>query len=65
MKVVVDIETDGLNPTVIHCLSSKQVGVDGVKTFTSPTGVQEYLNSFDTVIAHNGLSFDFPKLVIS
>ena len=62
MKVVVDIETDGLNPTVIHCLSSKQVGVDGVKTFTSPTGVQEYLNSFDTVIAHNGLSFDFPVL---
>ena len=62
MKLVIDIETDSLNPTVIHCLSSKQVGVDEVKTFTSPVGLQEYLNSFDKIIAHNGVGFDFPAL---
>ena len=62
MNLSIDIETDSLNPTVIHCLSCKQIGVEEVKTFTSPVGLQKYLNSFDKIIAHNGLSFDFPVL---
>lgn len=63
MKAVIDIETDGLSPSVIHCVSVKQVGAEGVRTFTSPSGLQQYLNCFDSVIAHNGLGFDFPALV--
>lgn len=62
MKAVIDIETDSLHPSVIHCVSVKQVGTEGVRTFTSPSGLQQYLNRFDSVIAHNGLGFDFPAL---
>ena len=29
MEVVFDIETDGLNPTVIHLMVAKEVGVKG------------------------------------
>ena len=30
--------------------------------WTEPTGLQDFLNRFDEVVAHNGLSFDFPVL---
>tara|TARA_R110002020_G_scaffold336482_1_gene551889 strand:- start:17751 stop:19397 length:1647 start_codon:yes stop_codon:yes gene_type:complete len=62
LKAVIDIETDSLEPTVIYCACVKQVGVDEVKTFTSPKGLETYLSCFDKVIAHNGLGFDFPTL---
>ncbi len=62
MKAVIDIETDSLEPTVIYCACVKQVGIDEVKTFTSPKGLETYLSCFDKVIAHNGLGFDFPTL---
>ena len=63
----IDIETDGLTPTKIHCLVVKQMeeGVASLGTihvFTSPHGVQEFLERFDRVIAHNGVAFDFPVL---
>ena len=62
MKAVIDIETDSLDPSIIHCACVKQIGAEGVKTFTSPANLQQYLDCFDSVIAHNGLGFDFPVL---
>jgi len=62
LKAVIDIETDAINATVIHCACVKQVGSDIVKSYTSADGLQDHLDSFDSVIAHNGLGFDFPIL---
>jgi DNA polymerase-1 len=62
---ILDIETDCLDATVIHCLVIKEVGYDSpdkIVTFKEPTGVQNYLDVFDTLVAHNGIGFDFPIL---
>lgn len=56
-----DIETDSLDATVIHCAVTFDSEV-GVRVWTEPTGLQGFLNRFDEVVAHNGLSFDFPVL---
>ena len=56
-----DIETDSLDATVIHCVVTFDSEV-GVRVWTEPTGLQDFLNRFDEVVAHNGLSFDFPVL---
>ena len=62
-RAVLDIETDALDATMIHCLGVKEVGNnEEVKFFTTSEGVQEYLDKFDTLIAHNGVGFDFPIL---
>ena len=60
--LVIDIETDGLDYNRIHCLVTLDVDNNIVKTFLNPAGVQEYFNSFDKIVAHNGLTFDFPAL---
>jgi uncharacterized protein YprB with RNaseH-like and TPR domain len=59
---VIDIETDGLSPTVIHCLVALDVDHGIVQTFLNPTGLSGYLETFDRVVAHNGSAFDFPAL---
>jgi DNA polymerase I-like protein with 3'-5' exonuclease and polymerase domains len=53
---VIDIETDHLNASVIHCV------VVNDKVFTSPDGLGSYLSTFDHIVAHNGIQFDFPVL---
>lgn len=53
---VIDIETDGLDASVIHCVVADD------KVFTSPDGLDEYLSTFDQIVAHNGIQFDFPLL---
>lgn len=60
--LVIDIETDGLDYTVIHCLVTLDVDNNIVKTFLNPDGAQEYFNNFDKIVAHNGSAFDFPAL---
>ena len=60
--LVIDIETDGLDYNRIHCLVTLDVDNNIVKTFLNPVGVREYFNSFDKIVAHNGLTFDFPAL---
>ena len=60
--LVIDIETDGLDYSVIHCLVTLDVDNNIVKTFLSSDGVQEYFNNFDKIVAHNGSAFDFPAL---
>ena len=56
-----DIETDSLDATVIHCVVTHD-SMRGVRVWTEPTGLHDFLSQFDEVVAHNGLSFDFPVL---
>ena len=52
---MIDIETDGLDYSVIHCLVTLDVDNNIVKTFLSSDGVQEYFNNFDKIVAHLSL----------
>ena len=56
-----DIETDSLDANVIHCVVTFDSDV-GIRVWTQADGLQEYLDQFQEVVAHNGLSFDFPVL---
>jgi DNA polymerase I len=59
---VIDIETDGLKPTKIHCLVVLDTETGKGRVFESGVFVQTYLDTFATIIAHNGCSYDFPVL---
>lgn len=58
--LVLDIETDGLNPTVIWCCaaSNGEVYYDAV----SFNAFIRDLDTETTLVAHNGLAYDFPVL---
>ena len=56
-----DIETDSLDASVIHCVVTFDSDV-GIRVWTQADGLQDFLNQFQEVVAHNGLSFDFPVL---
>ena len=64
MKLVLDIETDGLDPTCIHVAVCKNIESGEVTSFREWDKVffQSYLNKADQVIMHNGISFDLPIL---
>jgi DNA polymerase-1 len=60
MRVVfIDIETDSLDATQIYCAVTLENSM--FTEWTTSEGLQEYLGNA-TVVAHNGLSFDFPVL---
>ena len=66
MRLVADIETNGFldNVTVIHCIAAKDIDTGTVYTFHGSTieeGVR-FLQSADTLIFHNGISYDIPVL---
>ena len=66
MRLVADIETNGFldNVTVIHCIVAKDIDTGTVYTFHGSTieeGVR-FLQSADTLIFHNGISYDIPVL---
>ena len=67
MKIgLFDLEANGFlhQATKVHCGAVKTLGVDGVKQFR-PHEIQEllrHLESFDVLIAHNGIGYDFPLL---
>ena len=60
-----DIETDGLNPTVVWCIALQDVHDNQIITFHGDT-----LNLFKpfieseamTLVFHNGIAFDVPIL---
>ena len=58
---IIDIETDGLDASVIHCVGAKPCG-EAVREFLSRDEFRRYIQQFDFVVAHNGVSFDFPVL---
>ena len=64
MKVVLDIETDGFNPSKIHCIVAKNIDTNLVTIFDPDTlySFNSWANTVDKFIMHNGLSFDAPVL---
>ena len=64
MEAVIDIETDSLNATKIHCIVARSYKTNKVKTWVGQEckdfGV--WSNQIDTFIMHNGISFDAPVL---
>ena len=63
-EAVIDIETDSLNATKIHCIVARSYKTNKVKTWVGQEckdfGV--WSNHIDTFIMHNGISFDAPVL---
>ena len=64
MIVVLDIETDGFNPSKIHCIVAKDVSTNTVYVWDSSNmyGFKSWAKDIDKFIMHNGLSFDAPVL---
>jgi len=64
MKVVLDIETDGFNPTKVHCIVAKNIDTNVVTVFDPSTmySFNNWAKQVDKFIMHNGLSFDAPVL---
>ena len=63
-KAVVDIETDGLNATKIHCIVARCYASDKEKVWVGEECDQfaEWSGQIDQFIMHNGISFDAPIL---
>ena len=64
MKVILDIETDGLKPTQVHCVVAKDIDTNEVYTFPPPRlhGFSAWARQVDKFIMHNGISYDAPVL---
>ena len=61
-RIVVDIETDSLDATTIHCVVIKEG--DKVYTYT-PANLSDcvaHIEAADIIVMHNGVSFDAPVL---
>ena len=64
MKVVLDIETDQLNASVVNCIVAKNIDTNLVTVF-DPDNMHVFKNwskNIEQYIMHNGLSFDAPVL---
>jgi len=58
--IYLDIETDGLSPTVIWCAVTRENGVNTVHT--TPDTLCEALSGSQSVIGHNLIGYDLPAL---
>ena len=64
MRLVFDIEADGLDPTVIHCIVAIDPDTNEVYKY-DPTQLEEGLNllaSADKLIGHNIIGYDIPAI---
>jgi DNA polymerase I-like protein with 3'-5' exonuclease and polymerase domains len=61
MIIVLDIETNSAHDK-IWCVVCRDLKTDVVSIFTQPNSLQQYLDSVEKIIAHNGIFFDFPVL---
>lgn len=59
--LLIDIETN-LAHNRITLVVTKDVENGEVITWTHPEGFADYIAGYDTLVAHNGISFDFPVL---
>ena len=64
MKAVVDIETDGLDATKIHCIVAKHYETGETRQWVGDECAQfgGWSGKIDQYIMHNGISFDGPIL---
>jgi len=62
MRAVVDIETDSLDPTKVHCIVAKDIDSGRVYPFPPDIihGFRDWSLGVKQFIMHNGLSFDAP-----
>lgn len=58
--VVIDVEANGLHPTVshIHCICVLDCSTQNICTFTQPQHLIEESKSWDVVVGHGILSYD-------
>ena len=63
MKIIIDIETDSLDATVVHCVVTKELDSDDYRVWTRPDypELRTYLRDA-VLIGHNILGFDLPVL---
>ena len=61
-KIIIDVETDGLDATQIWCAVTKDLDTKEIKTWTVASALQEYLRPDDILIGHNIIGFDAPVL---
>lgn len=59
--LILDIEADGLTPSVIWVCITKDIQTGEVRTWLGPKGLKEYLEGF-ILVGHNILWFDIPVL---
>ena len=64
MNVILDIETDSLNATKIHCIVTKDLDTAKVQVWdhTNLDKFKSWSSTVDKFIMHNGISFDAPIL---
>ena len=61
--LIVDIETDSLNASLIHVVVTKDYDTKEVKTFRNELDFNSYINEQPSLlIMHNGITFDAPIL---
>lgn len=61
-RLVIDVETDGLEATVIWCAVTKDIDTGEVKIWKEATGLRQYIGEQDLLIGHNIIGFDLPVL---
>jgi DNA polymerase-1 len=64
MRAVVDIETDAINATKIHCIVARRADTGETRHWIGDQCREfgEWSKKIDTFIMHNGISFDAPLL---
>jgi hypothetical protein len=64
MKIVFDIETDGLldKLTKIHVMSWSVVGSDTIRSTSDHSVMQEVMHRATTIVGHNVVAFDLAAL---
>ena len=61
-RLIFDIETDGLAPTKVWCIVTKDVDTKAVTTYTAGqwSAFNEAIKEADEVIGHNIIGYDIP-----
>lgn len=60
--LVIDIETNGLNPDTIWCLVAQDVETGEVFVMRTGLYLDELIGKYDRIIGHNIISFDAPQI---
>jgi DNA polymerase-1 len=59
---ILDIEADSLQPKQIYCCVVLDAQTKKHRVYCKPKDLQLLLDTYDRVVAHNGIEFDFPVL---
>lgn len=65
MRIVLDIEANGLNPTDVWCVVTRDIDNDEVRLFYGEALQKEFpvwISGADQIIGHNCLEYDIPVL---